>query len=64
VETSKTSNGSQVVPAAALETGERPPTGQVDELPRYDLPLCIQTIGPHSRRLGVGALKSLTRLWG
>jgi len=45
VEIPKTSNGSQVVPAAALEAVERPPGGRVDELPRHDLPLCIQTIG-------------------
>lgn len=45
----KTSNGSQVVPAAALEAVERLPGGRVDELPRYDLPLCIQTIGPQWR---------------
>src|SRR5450756_1884666 len=45
VENPKTSNSSQVVPAPALETVERPPSGRVEELPRHHLPLCIQTIG-------------------
>jgi hypothetical protein len=45
VETPQASKSSQLVPAAAIETVERPLSGHVGELPRQEFLLRTQIIG-------------------